>query len=169
MAVLRKHELSVVQIIHTHAHLDHILAAGEIREQTGAPIYLHKEDMFLWDDVALQCGRLGIPPIKLPPPDQFIEDDSALDCCGGVSLHTPGHTPGSVCFWFEHLKLLVAGDTLFQRSVGRTDFPRGDFDALKKSITDRLYTLDDDSLVITGHGPSTRIGEEKSENPFVRA
>ena len=166
---LEAHQLVLVQIVHTHAHLDHILASGIIRERTGAPIYLHKEDKFLWDIVGEQCASIGLPAVELPEPDHWIQDDAALDCCHGVSLHTPGHTPGSVCFWFEHLKLLVAGDTLFKNSIGRTDLPGGDYATIEQSIKERLYVLDDEAQVITGHGPATVIGEEKQLNMFVRA
>jgi len=166
---LDKLGLKVVAIIHTHAHLDHILAAGEIKQATGAPIFLHEGDMFLWNGVAEQCKRFGVPPVTLPKPDHFLNDDHDLGCCGGVALHTPGHTPGSISFWFEDANTLVAGDTLFRGSIGRTDLWGGNFDAIVTSIRDRLYQLDDDALVITGHGPSTRIGIEKETNAFVRA
>lgn len=169
LSVLDKHGLKLVQIIHTHAHLDHILAAGILKERTGAPIYLHKGDKFLWDVVEQQCAQFGVPYTRLPDPDHWVEDDDALPCCQGVAIHTPGHTPGSTSFWFENEKLLIAGDTLFNRSIGRTDFPGGDFATIKRSIAERLYTLDDSALVITGHGPATTIGEEKAENPFVHA
>lgn len=167
MATLDQHDLVLVDIIHTHAHLDHILAAGELKQATGAAIHLHKEDQPLWDMVEQQCAAFNVPYTALPDPDHWIEDDASLSCCAGVCLHTPGHTPGSVSFWFEPANLLVAGDTLFRRSIGRTDFPGGDFKTIEASITERLYTLNDDAMVITGHGPATTIGEEKQENPFV--
>ena len=107
--------------------------------------------------------------LSLPPPDASLRDDEDLHCCHGVALHTPGHTPGSMSFWFDRHKLLLAGDTLFQRSVGRTDLPGGSFADIERSIRERLYTLDEDALVITGHGPATTIGEELRENPFVSA
>lgn len=169
LAILAEHELQVIGIIHTHAHLDHILAAGEIKKATGAPIYLHDDDRFLWDVVEQQCLMFGVPPKKLPAPDQPIRDGQDLGCCGGVALHTPGHTPGSVSFWFGDDKTLVAGDTLFRGSIGRTDLPGGNFDAIVKSIRERLYTLDDEAEVITGHGPATVIGVEKQSNMFVKA
>ncbi len=162
-------ELQVVAIIHTHAHLDHILAAGEIKKATGAPIYLHDDDRFLWDMVEQQCQMFGVPPKSLPDPDQKIHDGQDLGCCGGVALHTPGHTPGSVSFWFDDSKTLIAGDTLFRGSIGRTDLPGGNFEEIVKSIRERLYTLDDEAEVITGHGPSTMIGLEKQTNMFVKA
>ncbi len=161
------YDLKLVEIIHTHAHLDHILAAGELKAATGASIYLHKEDKMLWDMVEEQCAAFNVPATQLPDPDHWIEDDADLACCSGVAIHTPGHTPGSVSFWFESQNLLIAGDTLFKRSIGRTDFPGGDFATIEKSIRERLYKLNEDATVITGHGPATTIGEEKHENPFV--
>jgi hydroxyacylglutathione hydrolase len=169
MAMINKLNLKVTAIIHTHAHLDHILAAGEIKKATGAPIYLHELDQFLWDMVEQQCAMFGVPSVSLPEPDQYLKDDQALDCCGGVAIHTPGHTPGSVSFWFEQYKTLIAGDTLFLGSIGRTDLPGGDFEQIITSIKDRIYTLDDDAVVVTGHGPNTTIGNEKNANGFVRA
>ena len=169
LALLKELNLTVVAIIHTHAHLDHILASGVIKEATGAPIYLHEGDKFLWDMVEQQCAMFGVPAISLPEPDGFIKDDQALNCCGGVAIHTPGHTPGSVSFWFEEYKTLIAGDTLFQGSIGRTDLPGGNFDQIVTSIKDRIYCLDDEALVVTGHGPNTVIGSEKLGNSFVRA
>ena len=168
LGVLNELNLTVVGIIHTHAHLDHILASGVIKEATGAPIYLHEGDKFLWDMVGQQCVMFGVPPVTLPEPDHFMEDDQALNCCGGVAIHTPGHTPGSISFWFEEYKTLIAGDTLFQGSIGRTDLPGGNFDQIVTSIKERIYTLDDDAVVVTGHGPNTAIGSEKTGNSFVR-
>ena len=168
LGLLNELNLTVVGIIHTHAHLDHILASGVIKEATGAPIYLHEGDKFLWDMVGQQCVMFGVPPVTLPEPDHFMEDDQALNCCGGVASHTPGHTPGSISFWFEEYKTLIAGDTLFQGSIGRTDLPGGNFDQIITSIKERIYTLDDDAVVVTGHGPNTAIGSEKTGNSFVR-
>ena len=164
---LHKHGLKLITIIHTHAHLDHILDAGVLREATGAPLKLHQDDLFLWNMVEDQCRMFGLAPRSLPDPDGWLRDDEDLGCCNGVTIHTPGHTPGSLSFWFERYKLLLAGDTLFQGSVGRTDLPGGSFDQLRSSIVHRLYTLDEDTTVITGHGSSTTIGEELRSNPFV--
>ena len=168
-AILAELQLVVVAIIHTHAHLDHILAAGEIKKTTGAPIYLHRQDMFLWRGVAEQCAMFGVPLVTLPDPDHYFEDDHDLGCCGGVAMHTPGHTPGSTSFWFEPAALLIAGDTLFRSGIGRTDLPGGNHGQIVKSIRERLYTLDDNVAVVTGHGPGTTIGDEKYNNRFVRA
>ena len=169
LALLTELDLKVVAIVHTHAHLDHILAAGEIKKATGAPIYLHKEDQFLWDILDQQCAMFGIPYSPIPDPDHYLRDDQDLDCCGGIAIHTPGHTPGSTSFWFEDSKTLIAGDTLFRGSIGRTDLWGGDFGAIEKSIRERLYALDDDADVITGHGPNTTIGLEKNTNMYVKA
>lgn len=169
LAVLAELALTVVAIIHTHAHLDHILAAGEIKKATGAPIYLHEDDMFLWHGIEDQCAMFGVPKASLPDPDDYLNDEHDLGCCGGIALHTPGHTPGSTSFWFEESKTLIAGDTLFKGGIGRTDFPGGSYEQIVSSIRDRLYSLDDEAAVITGHGPATTIGEEKQSNRFVRA
>lgn len=169
MGKLNKYSLKCISIIHTHAHFDHILAAGEIKKATGAPIYLNKDDFQLWRELEQQCIMFGYPSdIKLPDPDQYLNDDHDLKCCGGVAIHTPGHTPGSTSFWFEDSNLLVAGDTLFKGGVGRTDFPGGDFNKIQTSIRERIYTLNEEAIVITGHGPATTIADEKNSNRFVR-
>ena len=109
--------LQVERIIHTHAHLDHFLASGKMKEATGAKLALHREDLFLWDMLEDQCRMFGIPFETPPPPDQWLENEEEIDLndLQGKALHTPGHTPGSMCFLFESQKLLIAGDTLFQR------------------------------------------------------
>jgi len=168
MATATELGFKIAGIIHTHAHLDHILAAGEIHQLTGAPIWLNRSDRFLWDTLELQCRMWGIPYSPVPDPDHWIEDEQDLEC-GGCCIHTPGHTPGSTSFYFEDSSLLIAGDTLFQGSVGRTDFEGGDAAMLKKSIQQRIYKLDESAAVITGHGPETTIGQEMRFNAFVRA
>ena len=168
MATVASMGLKIIGIVHTHAHLDHILAAGEIQRQTGAPIWLHKSDRFLWDTLELQCRMFGVPYTPVPELTRDIEDEQDLDC-GGCCIHTPGHTPGSTSFYFEDASLLIAGDTLFQGSIGRTDFEGGDAAALKRSIQQRLYKLDESATVVTGHGPETTIGQEMRFNAFVRA
>ncbi len=163
--------LQVERSIHTHAHLDHFLASGKMKEATGAKLALHREDLFLWDMLEDQCRMFGIPFEPPPPPDQWLENEEEIDLndLQGKALHTPGHTPGSMCFLFESQKLLIAGDTLFQGSIGRTDLWGGDFKKIEKSIQEKLYTLDEETSVITGHGESTSIGHEMRANSFVRA
>ncbi|MBC8258154.1 MAG: MBL fold metallo-hydrolase [SAR324 cluster bacterium] len=164
-------DLQVEQIIHTHAHLDHFLASGKMKEATGANLALHREDLFLWDMLEDQCRMFGIPFETPPPPDQWLEHEEEIDLkdIQGKALHTPGHTPGSMCFLFENQKLLIAGDTLFQGSIGRTDLWGGDYQKIEQSIREKLYTLDEETIVITGHGESTNIGQEMRSNSFVRA
>ena len=164
-------DLQVERIIHTHAHLDHFLASGKMKEATGAKLALHRDDLFLWDMLEDQCRMFGIPFEKPPPPDQWLEHEEEIDVKGvqGKALHTPGHTPGSMCFLFANQKLLIAGDTLFQGSIGRTDLWGGDYQQIEKSIQEKLYTLDEETAVITGHGESTNIGHEMRSNSFVRA
>jgi len=163
-------DLQVERIIHTHAHLDHFLASGKLKEATGAKLALHRDDLFLWDMLEDQCRMFGIPFEKTPPPDQWLEHEDEIEVKGvqGKALHTPGHTPGSMCFLFEKQKLLIAGDTLFQGSIGRTDLWGGDYQKIEESIRKKLYTLDEDISVITGHGESTSIGHEMRSNSFVR-
>jgi hydroxyacylglutathione hydrolase len=164
-------DLQVERIIHTHAHLDHFLASGKMKEATGAKLALHRDDLFLWNMLEDQCSMFGIPFEKPPPPDQWLEHEEEIEVKGVQlkALHTPGHTPGSMCFLFEKQKLLIAGDTLFQGSIGRTDLWGGDYQKIEKSIQEKLYTLDEDTAVITGHGESTSIGHEMRSNSFVRA
>lgn len=169
LALLAEQNLKVSRILHTHAHFDHFLASGEMHEQTGAPLCLHSEDRWLWEHMEDQCALFGIPCNKpAPPPNHWLHHEEELPLAG-KALFTPGHTPGSMSFYFEDLKLLLAGDTLFKRSVGRTDLWGGDHATLERSIKKRLYTLDDATTVITGHGPATTIGDEKRHNQFIRA
>lgn len=162
--------LSVVSILHTHAHLDHFLASGEMKKATGATLCLHRDDERLWDMLEVQCHLFGVPYRPVPPPDYWIQDEEKLIIGGleAVALHTPGHTPGSMCFYFKHDGLLLSGDTLFRGSIGRTDLWGGDYEAIERSIRERLYALNETTLVITGHGPDTQIGFERENNAFVK-
>ena len=170
LATLRDLDLTVALIIHTHAHFDHFLASGEMHKATGAPLCLHKADQPLWENLELQCQLFGVPYMPAPPPNQWIDDGEKL-CVGDLTataVHTPGHTPGSMCFHLESAKLLLAGDTLFRGSIGRTDLWGGDGGAIERSIKQRLYVLDEATRVITGHGPETTIGFELRHNSYVR-
>ena len=160
--------LSIVGIVQTHAHLDHIMAAGKVHAATGAPAWLHSADRFLWDGADQQCRAWGLPYSPLPAPAHQLAHGTKLEF-GCRCIHTPGHTPGSVCFHLANERLLIAGDTLFLGSVGRTDLPGGSSASLQASIRDRLYVLDEGTVVITGHGPETTIAHEKRHNAFVRA
>ncbi len=162
--------LTVVQVLHTHAHFDHFLASGEIKKGTGASLYLHADDRALWEALEMQCRVFGVPYVAVPPPDAWLRDEGLITIGGieGVALHTPGHTPGSMCFYFGGDQLLLSGDTLFRGGIGRTDLWGGSYQAIEQSIRERLYTLAENTRVVTGHGEETVIGLEKESNPFVR-
>ena len=171
--IVASYDLTVKSIIHTHAHLDHIYCTRDVNEAHGGEICLHKGDAFLYDGFAMQAQMFGWKVRDTHPVTRWIEHEDKI-VVGKRTLdvvHTPGHTPGSVCFALEDPdagRILFAGDTLFRRSIGRTDLPGGDSKLILKSIKDRLFSLDPDTLVITGHGPTTKIGDEAKSNPFVR-
>lgn len=169
LAVLARHGLTVKQIIITHAHIDHIAGAARLKAVTGAPILYNQFDLPLVKMMDVQAGWLGMATPDVRPPDDSLEDGRIIAIAGiqGNILHTPGHTQGSVCLHLPHEKLLLAGDTLFAGSVGRTDLPGGDGKALIRSIQDKLLPLPDETVVIPGHGPRTTIAEERESNPFL--
>ncbi len=161
--------VSLQAIVLTHAHLDHVGAVTEMREATGAPVYLHRADDRLLAQAPAYWAAFGrqIDPIR--PADHPLEhgDRIAVGRHQLSVIHTPGHTPGSVCFYAPADQKLIAGDTLFFRGVGRTDLPGGDMHALVASIRTRLWELPDETEVYPGHGQSTSIGAERRHNPFV--
>ena len=162
--------LAVKAIIHTHAHIDHIGATAELAALTGAPTFLHDEDQFLHQMLEQQAMMIGLSVPKKGNIDRGLTDEQRITFGKyelGV-LHTPGHTPGSVCFSVPGEDLCFSGDTLFFQGIGRTDLWGGDFGALESSIRDRLYSLNSAVEVIPGHGPNTTIDREKLTNPFVR-
>lgn len=163
--------VTIKQICVTHAHFDHFLAAEEIRVATGAPVLLHEGDSMLWTMLPMQCMMLGVPAPKttIRAPDAFLTDGQELLVRRGRAIHTPGHSPGSCCFYFPADDLLCSGDTLFRQSVGRTDLMGGDSAALVRSIQEKLYTLPGSTLVIPGHGPTTDIEFETKYNGVVKA
>lgn len=168
---VRQLGLTVTAILHTHAHFDHFLASGEMKKATGAVLCLHEDDRQLWNMLDVQCRMFGVPFVPAPPPDFWLKDEEKILFGGmtAVAMHTPGHTPGSMSFHIPDSRIVLAGDTLFRGSIGRTDLWGGDFDAIEQSIRERLYTLGDQTVVVTGHGPETEIGLEKESNQFVRA
>jgi len=161
--VLNKHSLTVKQIIVTHAHIDHIAGAQRLKRLTGAPILYNQNDLPLVKMMDQQAGWLGIPTPEVAPPDASLEEGQKVAVSGisGSILHTPGHTEGSICLYLPKQKLLLAGDTLFAGSVGRTDLPGGNSRKLIQSIHESLLTLPNEVIVIPGHGPKTSIGVER--------
>jgi hydroxyacylglutathione hydrolase len=171
IATLARHQLTLKQIVVTHAHIDHIAGAQQLKRLTGAPILYNQLDLPLVKMMDLQAGWLGIATPEVAPPDADLADNLAISIVGlsATVLHTPGHTQGSSCLFIPDQKLLIAGDTLFAGSVGRTDLPGGNTKQLLQSVNDRLLTLPDDTKVLPGHGPATSIGEERENNPFLQA
>jgi hydroxyacylglutathione hydrolase len=170
IATLARHQLTLKQIVVTHAHIDHIAGAQRLKRLTGAPIFYNQLDLPLVKMMDLQAGWLGIATPEVAPPDADLADNQAVSIIGlsATVLHTPGHTQGSSCLFIPDQKLLIAGDTLFAGSIGRTDLPGGNTKQLLQSVTDRLLTLPDDTRVLPGHGPATSIGEERENNPFLQ-
>lgn len=162
--------LDIRYVIATHGHFDHTGAIGPVVEALGAEFLMHEEDLFFARDSVASAGRWGVNISQVPDPDRFLTDGDIVEV-GAVRLkviHTPGHSPGGVCLHDEDAGELFCGDTLFQRSIGRTDFRQGSMDVLVSSIRERLFVLPEETVVHTGHGPATTIGEEKRLNPFVR-
>ena len=162
--------LKLKQILVTHAHIDHVGGALKLKGLTGAPILLNENDLPLLKMMDQQAGWLGVPTPETAPPDESLADGLrvGLEHYPAQVIYTPGHTQGSVCLHFAALKLLVAGDTLFEGSIGRTDLPGGDYGQIINSIQTRLLPLPDETRVLTGHGPATTIGAERRSNPFLR-
>lgn len=173
--VLDQYNLRVRAIVHTHGHLDHIGAAGLLKEEYGAPIHIHPADLHLWRTFREQAAMFGITPPALPPPDVLLKAADRITVGSGSLevIETPGHTPGSICLSLEEPgrgssdPILFTGDTLFWKGIGRTDLWGGDARKLLLSIRDRLFPLPGETIVHPGHGPVTSIGDERLSNPFL--
>lgn len=159
----------VGRILLTHGHVDHVAAAAAAREATGAPLTVHAGDQAWLEALPRQAEMFGFPAARVPTVDRLHEDGEAVALGRHTAriLHTPGHSPGSCCLWFPDEAVLLTGDTLFAGSVGRTDLPGGDFEALARSIKERLFPLGDEVAFHPGHGPAGRLGDERRQNPFV--
>jgi hydroxyacylglutathione hydrolase len=167
--LIRKHNLQVKQIVITHAHIDHVGGAMKLRAATGAPVLLNQNDYALLKMLDVQAAWLGMAAPERVEIDQGMgqADTVKAGSLVGHVLHTPGHTEGSICLYFPAETMLISGDTLFAGSIGRTDLPGGSFEKILHSLHDRVLALPDETLVVPGHGPLTRIGEERESNPFL--
>ena len=167
--LIRKHNLQVKQIVITHAHIDHVGGARKLRAATGAPVLLNQNDYALLQMLDVQAAWLGVAAPEKVEIDQGIGQGDTVKAGSlvGQVLHTPGHTEGSICLYFPAETMLIAGDTLFAGSIGRTDLPGGSFEKILHSLHDRVLALPDETLVVPGHGPLTRIGVERESNPFL--
>ena len=171
LAAVAKHNLQVKQIVITHAHIDHVGGAMKLRAATGAPILINENDYALLKMLDVQAAWLGMQdPGKVEIAQSLSESDKvqAGSLIANV-MHTPGHTEGSICLYFPVEQKLIAGDTLFAGSIGRTDLPGGSFDKIIRSLRGKLLALPDETIVVPGHGPLTTIGEERESNPFLKA
>lgn len=169
LSLLDRHHLTVKFIVITHAHIDHIAGAHRLKQLTGAPILYNQNDLPLVKMMDMQAAWLGIATPEVAAPDASLTEGQTIAITGlsGSILHTPGHTQGSICLYIPQHSLLLAGDTLFAGSVGRTDLPGGNSRQLIDSIHSKLMPLPDQTIVVPGHGPKTSIGEERETNPFI--
>jgi hydroxyacylglutathione hydrolase len=170
LALIEKHNLRVKHIVITHAHIDHVGGAMKLRAATGAPLLLNKNDYALLKMLDLQAAWVGM---RAPGTVEIDRSIGELDKVKAGSLvadviATPGHTEGSVCLYFSAENKLIAGDTLFAGSIGRTDLPGGSFEKIITSLHEKLLPLPDETIVVPGHGQLTSIGEERENNPFLQ-
>ena len=174
LASIAAQDLQVTHILLTHAHVDHVSGVAEAKRVLGAPIFLHQDDLFIYQNAVRTGMMFGLTVEEPPPVDRYYEADTVITF-GDYEVrvvHTPGHCPGGVCLAIskngdQAAPCLFVGDTLFAGSIGRTDLPGGDYDTLLKAITGVLFSYPDDSIDYSGHGPETTIGREKATNPFV--
>jgi glyoxylase-like metal-dependent hydrolase (beta-lactamase superfamily II) len=194
--ILTRHKLKVCAIVSTHAHIDHVGGIAKLARATGAPVMLHEADMPLYEHLDVQAEWIGMPPPEMAAVDSFLREGDSVrwGAFEARVLHTPGHSPGSVTLYLPAEPLVVqpgrprsesidpagdraevaeasrlfAGDTLFAGSIGRTDLWGGSYEEILASIRGKLLALPDDTIVFPGHGPSTTIGQEREENPFLQ-
>jgi hydroxyacylglutathione hydrolase len=170
LSILKQEQLTLKQIVITHAHIDHVGGAMKLKAATGAPILMNQNDQALLKMLDVQASWVGMRPPGAVQVDEAIGDGTVLKT-GGITanvIHTPGHTEGSICVYVPQENKLIAGDTLFAGSIGRTDLPGGSFDKIMKSLHGQVLALPDDTVVVPGHGPITTIGEERQSNPFLQ-
>lgn len=167
---LNEIESTLVAIVLTHAHVDHVLGLQRVLKDVDIPVYLNTEDLFLWENFGNQVTMFGLnqvgfsfTPNTIPKKGMFTIGSFDFKC-----LYTPGHSPDHTSLYFEEENFVIAGDALFKESIGRTDLYKGDFEILQQSILEKLYTLPEETIVYPGHGGTTTIGHEKRNNPFVK-
>jgi hydroxyacylglutathione hydrolase len=173
---LKKKKFELQAVLITHAHIDHVGGIEAVQVVSNAPVYYHAGDKFLYENLSIQADHFKVTPAQLMATqpsvgEASLQDDQEFAFNGGSvkAIHTPGHTPGSICFLAAgEESLLFSGDTLFAGSIGRTDLWGGNFDQLIDSIHSKLMVLDDSIMVLPGHGPDSTIGDERDSNPFLR-
>lgn len=162
--------IELESILCTHGHLDHVGGVAELAKELSLPIIgPHKDDDFWIDQLSAQAQMMNFAAVESFVADQWLEDGDEVTVAGAIFqvLHCPGHTPGHVVFYQEEDKIALVGDVIFQGSIGRTDFPKGNHDQLIQSITEKLWPLGDDVRFVPGHGPMSTFGQERKTNPFV--
>jgi len=170
LKILKSENLTLKQIVVTHAHIDHVGGAMKLKAATGAPILMNQKDEVLLKMLDVQASWIGMKPPGAVQVDEAVGEGRILQV-GNLSstvIHTPGHTEGSICLYFPEQKTLIAGDTLFAGSIGRTDLPGGSFEKIIRSLHNQLLQLPDETQVVPGHGPMTTIGQERESNPFLQ-
>ena len=166
-AYIKQEQLNIVALLNTHAHIDHVLGNAFIKENYGVAYYLHQEDIPTLNAVEQYASLYGFEGYRLSPEPDFLMEDQSELVFGSMRikvLHTPGHCPGHVVFYFESEGIVINGDVLFNGSFGRTDLPGGNLETLKSSIFKTMFTMPDNTLVYCGHGPSTTIKKERLSN-----
>ena len=169
VSYIAENQLTPIKVVNTHCHIDHILGISFIAENYSVPVYIHRADLPLIERSMDQAEIFGLELSEAPAVTDFLEDGDPAGFGNSELrvLHVPGHSPGGIALYNGEQKFLIAGDVLFQGSIGRTDLPGGDYETLIRGIKEKLLILDEDTLVYSGHGPETTIGEEKNNNPFL--